>query len=220
MTGCRHGREVGHRRAARRTRPCAAGRPNRSRASRRRPPRRRQPQASEIQPDVLVPDRGEPVGGERRRHRPADHEPEVARPAHRHEPAVDPGGEVIDDSPWVAPGPGGDRRGAPAARRRSSPVRRRRAVPVAPTGSRSPSPRRDAGGPPCRDHGRRRPALGRRTCSDGHRVATPLGPSCRTKVKEFTQFRMPKPLENGASTGTIPTLLSQPSCPSAKAMGR
>ena len=64
------------------------------------------------------------------------------------------------------------------------------------------------------------PLWGGITRSDGHRVATPLGPSCRTKVKEFTQFRMPKPLENGASTGTIPTLLSQPSCPSAKAMGR
>ena len=56
--------------------------------------------------------------------------------------------------------------------------------------------------------------------SDGHGVATPLGPSCRTKVKEFTQLPMPKPLENGPSQGRISALLSQPSCPSIKAMGR
>jgi hypothetical protein len=31
---------------------------------------------------------------------------------------------------------------------------------------------------------------------------------------------MPKPLENGPSRGRISALLSQPSCPSVKVMGR
>jgi hypothetical protein len=40
------------------------------------------------------------------------------------------------------------------------------------------------------------------------------------KVKEFTPDAMPKPLENGPSGGRILKLLSQPSCPSVKVMGR
>ena len=222
VTGCRHGREVGHRRAADEPdrRPAReteqvhqpVGDDLLDDGSRRRP---------EIEPDVLVPDRGEPVGGERRRHRSADHEPEVARPAHRHQPAVDPGREVVDDGPWVGPG---HWEGTAEA---SPQVGDGRPGLDADAPFRQPRPVVDRHLRGVTQEVRRvaitvgvDPLWGGITRSDGHRVATPLGPSCRTKVKEFTQFRMPKPLENGASTGTIPTLLSQPSCPSAKAMGR
>ncbi len=42
----------------------------------------------------------------------------------------------------------------------------------------------------------------------------------RTKVKEFTPLAVPKPLENDPFQGRISMLLSQPSCPSVKVMGR
>ncbi len=51
----------------------------------------------EIQADVLVPGGRQPIGREGRRHGAADHEAEIAWPAHRDEPRFDPRRQVVDD---------------------------------------------------------------------------------------------------------------------------
>ncbi len=54
----------------------------------------------------------------------------------------------------------------------------------------------------------------------GLTAATAVARHSFRKVKEFTPWLVPKPLENGPSRRRISLLLSQPSCPSVKVMGR
>ena len=77
--------------------------------------------AGDVQPGVLVPGRGQPVGGERRGHGTADHEPEVP-------PARDRDGASLPDGGELGARPRADRsvRRAPA----------RPAAPAAPRGRR------------------------------------------------------------------------------------
>src|SRR6185369_16476015 len=57
--------------------------------------RRRRP--DRIEPGVVVPGAGQPVGRERARQRPSDHEPEVARPGARDQPRIRDRCQVVDD---------------------------------------------------------------------------------------------------------------------------
>ena len=221
VPGGREGGEVGHRRATREA-DARLG---------REPEQLYEPARSDllddgrrgggdIRPDVLVPGRRQPIGCQPGRHGATDHEPEEPRSAHGHEPGFHVPRELIDD-----------RLGVDAALWERSVECAPQVVDVdvrsgsdAPRPGRRPIRDRESGGASEQVGRPRVGVIGSRSRGLGiGRDITLLRRSLRrirAKVKEFTQTGLSKPLEIDPFDGTISGLLSQPSCPSVKVMGR